>query len=416
MRRQVLTSLFGTGTAQAIALCAVPILTRYFSPEEFGLFGLFTACVSVLGNVAAMRYELAIVLPDQKDDAASVFALCFPIVVALATLTLLVVIFAGDRVAALLGQPELAPLLNWLPLSVLAFGSFQALNYWATRDARFLDVGVAQVGRSFLTAVIQVTCGLLGASVIGLVSGQVGAHALVALSWLRRTWRRDREVLRPAFQQARMEAAARRYWAFPVQGAPLTLINSFSQTLPLFLLGILFSPQIAGFYVLAQRLLEAPAQLIASSFRQALLPRFARAIGKQERIAPEMWRTTVLLFLMALPAVPVLAIWGGDLFSLAFGAEWHTAGEYAAWLMLAACLDIATPPANCLLMVMERQKLQLVFETTMLIGRAAAIMVGGLMLDPMLAIALFALVGALLNMSLIVVTFGVVRRRDACLA
>jgi lipopolysaccharide exporter len=416
MRRQVLTLLAGTGLAQLVSLCAIPVLTRFYSPESFGLLGLFMGCVSVLGNVATLRYELAILLPEEQRDAAAVFAVCLPVVMLVALATLLGVAFGREPLAAALGQPQLAPLLWWLPLSVLAFGTFQALNFWATRAAHFREVGSMQVLRSVAAAIIQLGGAAAGAAAWFLVAGQTGAHTIAALEWLRRTWTRDAAVLKPGFEPARMRAAAHRFRGFPLQGSPQVLINSISQTLPLFLLGMLFSPQIAGFYVLAQRVLEAPSQLLSSSFRQALMPRYARAIASGSRLAPEFARTTRFLFVLGLPALPLLYFFGEQLFAMAFGAEWQTAGTFAGWLVLVLVLDLATPPATSLLVALERQRLQLVFEALTLSGRAVAIVAGGLRQDPVFAIAAFALIGASVNALLVAVTYVLLRRRDAGLA
>lgn len=413
MRHHVLTLLAGTGLAQLVSLCAIPVLTRFYSPESFGMLGLFMGCVSVLGNVAALRYELAILLPQERRDAAAVFALCLPVVILMAAATLLGVAIGRYQLAAVLGQPQLAPLLWWLPVSVLAFGFFQTLNFWATRSFSFRQVGSMQVLRAVATAVIQLGGAAMGAAAWFLVAGQACAHAIAALEWMRRTWRHDASILRPAFAPARMRAAAHRYRGFPLQGSPQVLVNSISQTLPLFLLGMLFSPQIAGFYVLAQRVLDAPSQLLSSSFRQALMPRYARAISSGSPLVPEFARTTRFLFLTGLPVLPLLYLFGADIFAFAFGPQWHTAGTFAAWLALALVFEVSTPPATSLLVALERQRLQLVFETLTLSARTVALVVGGLRQDPLFAIAAFALIGASVNALLIAVTYLLLRRRDA---
>ena len=68
-KKNVLTLMAGTTIAQAIPIAISPILTRLYSPEEFGLFALFLAIVSIFGVVATMRYEMAIVQPEKSEDA-----------------------------------------------------------------------------------------------------------------------------------------------------------------------------------------------------------------------------------------------------------------------------------------------------------------------------------------------------------
>ena len=55
-----------TTFAQAIPLAVSPILTRIYSPDEFGVFAIYIAIFYILSSFSTMRYELAIVQENQK--------------------------------------------------------------------------------------------------------------------------------------------------------------------------------------------------------------------------------------------------------------------------------------------------------------------------------------------------------------
>ena len=75
--QNVLTLMTGTTIAQAIPIAISPILTRIYTPEDFGLYALFLAITSIFGSIANGRYELAIMLPKKDEDAINIFALGF---------------------------------------------------------------------------------------------------------------------------------------------------------------------------------------------------------------------------------------------------------------------------------------------------------------------------------------------------
>jgi O-antigen/teichoic acid export membrane protein len=75
--RNVLTLMTGTTLAQAIPIAVSPILTRLFSPAEFGVFAVYLAIVSVLAILATGRYELAIMVPKKDRDAAALAVAAF---------------------------------------------------------------------------------------------------------------------------------------------------------------------------------------------------------------------------------------------------------------------------------------------------------------------------------------------------
>ena len=55
--------------AQVIPIIILPILTQYFSPEQFGVYGLYISICSIFGVVAGGRYDVAIMLPRNKIDS-----------------------------------------------------------------------------------------------------------------------------------------------------------------------------------------------------------------------------------------------------------------------------------------------------------------------------------------------------------
>ena len=91
--RHVVTLMTGTAVAQAIPIAMSPILTRIYTPEDFGLFALYMSTSALLAEVATGRYELAIMLPKKDEDARDIFVLSVMIATILSFLSFLVVFF-----------------------------------------------------------------------------------------------------------------------------------------------------------------------------------------------------------------------------------------------------------------------------------------------------------------------------------
>ena len=60
---KLLTSI---SIAQLIPIIITPILTQYFTPEDFGVYGLYVSICSIFGIVASGKYDVAIMLPQKK--------------------------------------------------------------------------------------------------------------------------------------------------------------------------------------------------------------------------------------------------------------------------------------------------------------------------------------------------------------
>ena len=70
--RNVLTLMTGTSIAQAIPIAISPILTRIYTPDDFGIFALYMSIASIIAVIATGRYELAMMLPKKDSDAINI--------------------------------------------------------------------------------------------------------------------------------------------------------------------------------------------------------------------------------------------------------------------------------------------------------------------------------------------------------
>ncbi|HAQ72765.1 MAG TPA: polysaccharide biosynthesis protein, partial [Pseudomonas sp.] len=67
--RNILTVVSGTAGAQAITMAFMPVITRIYGPEAYGVLGTFLSVTLMLVPIAALTYPIAIVLPKRDGDA-----------------------------------------------------------------------------------------------------------------------------------------------------------------------------------------------------------------------------------------------------------------------------------------------------------------------------------------------------------
>ena len=61
--------LSGSLVAQLIAFLAYPVLTRLYSPGQFGEFSVFLSITGILAILATGRFEYALMLPEEENEA-----------------------------------------------------------------------------------------------------------------------------------------------------------------------------------------------------------------------------------------------------------------------------------------------------------------------------------------------------------
>lgn len=399
-----------SAASQALSFVAAPVLARLFAPGEFGVLGVFLAFAGVLGVAACLRLDLAVVVPRDHDEAADVLVVALLANAVVVGASALVVSVAGGAIARALGEPAVATLLPYLPAYLGVLGTFQALNYWSTRNDRFGRVAGANVARAATTAGAQAALGTAGLGAFGLLIGQVAGQA-AALAWLlvdvarRRTasiWRR-----RSWRSVARVVAT---YREFVVFGAPQAVVNAINQGLPAVVLTVTFDAQVAGFYLMAHRLVTAPVGLVGRSVRQVLYPRLGRAQAEGNAFAIAR-RATIMLAATAVVPVVVAVVFAPAAFAWLLGAPWRPAGEFARYLVVWLAVGFVNIPSVSLVPLLHMQRWHAAYEVVYLLCRTAALVAGARTGDPLTAIALFAAVGVAFNA--VLVTVPLLRARSA---
>ena len=386
----------GTAGAQLLMVIASPLLTRLYSPTDFGLLAVFTAILALFAVIAAGRYELAIPLPEEEQDAANLTVLGFVLIVITSLISLLVFLLWPTQIAALLNAPELAPYLWLIPFGVFFLGSYQLFNKWTIRQKQFSAIARTRIVQALGTLAMQLGAYKLG--VVALLGGQAAGQGLgassLALSALRR----------PEFRQctlAGVRLQASRYRKFPLYSTWTGLLNTASLQFAPIVFIALYGAAVAGLYALTLRILSMPVTLIGNALGSVFLSSApeARRNGTLKELVSKLHAR--LAMAGALPLV-VLLFFGPDLFEFVFGAEWRKAGQYAQWMAPWIYLQLQWSPLSTLSSVLELQRQSLISEALVFTIRFGTLLICasfGLSAD--LAIFIFAVVSAILYLALL---------------
>lgn len=362
--RNVFTLMTGTTLAQAIPVMISPILTRLYSPQEFGVFAFYLALVSVLSVLATGRYELAIMVPKEVRGAAAVtvIALCASILMG-AILAFVIALF-GREIADLFNMDEYYKLFYWVPLSVVLMAGYQSLNYWCNRRSYYRPMAAARMSQSVSMSGAQVSSGYGGLGVAGLVGGAIVGHLAAFLFLLVRVIKSDRR----AFERLNisiLRATARRYVDFPKYLIAAHSLNMASFQAPIIALGSMFGSSVSGFFMLTQRVIGAPMSIVAGAIGDVFRQEASRAYSETGQCQEIYKKTFMRLLFIAVPVFPVFFIVAPDVFALVFGEGWRVSGEYARILTPMFFLQFVTSPLSSMYMLAQKQRLDLLWQASL---------------------------------------------------
>lgn len=360
----VATLMAGTALAQAIPIAISPILTRLYSPTDFGLFTLFMSLTAVLGSIACARYELAIMLPDKDDDAVLVAALGLLIALGLAVASLVAVLLFGAEIARSLGDADLRPLLILVPPAVALTGLFNSLSYLTTRKGQFRSLSRANVFKSGTGALTQIFLGLSTAGPPGLAVGYSAAPlgGGPALLFHLRSKYRFRGL-----DWNRMATLARRYREFPTYSVGSALAQTSLLVVVSAVISRAYSPADLGEYALVQRVFGAPLVLISASVGHVFYQRASSAKRDTGSMRDVFVATLKPLVALSLVCTVLLAVSLPTLFPLVFGGQWSGAGVLALYLLPGFAAQFVTSPLSLSNQVNMRNRFGLMGNMALLV-------------------------------------------------
>ena len=369
--RQVAMLTTGTAVGQLIVLAVTPLLTRLYSPDDLGVFGLFASFLSVAAVATCLRLEWGVASAPDETEAAGLLALCL-IVCPLASLLLAVALAALIR--ADLMAFGLLPLWT-VPLAFVALvatGAFTALRYWHVGRREFRDVSAAAVAQGAGRAGASVAFGLAGAGWPGLLAGDLVGRLL----GIGRLWRRARPVLRDQWPSANRDTfreRLRRAWRYPLVVLPSSLLDALAAALPLPVIATLFGTAAAGQFALVWRAASVPAALIGASVADVFHAHAASARAQGgAAVRNLLLRTVSRLALLATVIYLPACLAAPFVFEAIFGREWRIAG----WLMLLLLpmwwTSAIVSPVSRLLVVMDRPAWKFAFDAAFLAGPITA--------------------------------------------
>ncbi len=144
----LLMLMSGGVLAQIINLSFAPVLSRLYDPQLFGLLSVYVSVTSIIGIVATLRYDLALVLPKSENDAANLLGLSLLCAAGVSLVTAAIGIPFKTQIAVLTNSPELRSWMWLLPISIFLYAILQTCNAWSTRQKQFPRITVCQVVRS----------------------------------------------------------------------------------------------------------------------------------------------------------------------------------------------------------------------------------------------------------------------------
>lgn len=389
----------GTAIAQIVGFALTPVISRLFSPSDFGIFGSFNAIAGIIAAGVTLDYSQAIMLPKEREKAINLLAFSFVCVLTFSIVCLLVCLVIPTSVNSLMKTVGMWP-LAFLVLAIMMEGVNQSCQAWAVRSKAFKHTSASQVIRSLSSNGSKIGFGYLKLGSSGLIASNILASVAASLN-LFRVLLPDLATLRSHIRWDVMKRLAKEYRDFPMYSASQNIINALSSGLPVLLLTRFYGIAVAGAYAFGISILQVPTSFVLTALRQVLFQRACESQHEGGSLAALYIKTTMGLFAMVLLPSLILIIWAPQLFIWIFGSQWQLAGVLARSLVIWLAISFCNLPAVLFARIIRIQRFVFFYDIALLAMRSSALVLGGLFLGVQKTVMMFALVGSVMNALLI---------------
>lgn len=352
----------GTALGHGITAAALPILTRLYSPTDFSLLAVFTGFVSIASVAACLRFDIAITIPEDQEEANKLLVLAVMCGI-FTSFFLGVLLFLYSEVTPVSAKQPLLSSYFWLiPICVFLAGMNSAFQAWFGRKKEFALIARIRVVQSASAAGGQIGFGVLGISPFGLILGtalNVGS-ACLAFSWIFLKTIGNRRFA-PGVSWGSLKAVFAKYDQFPKYSTLEALCNSAALNVPLVMIAALAIGPEAGYLTLAITIMQAPMALLGTAIGQVYV---SQAVEEKRKGNLGAFTAAIFSKLLRFGVGPIIAvgILAPHCVGWVFGSQWNDSGLLIAWMTPWFAMQFLASPLSMALHIAGKQKPALILQ------------------------------------------------------
>lgn len=371
--RHFLVLISGTTISQLVPLAASVVLARIYSPEDFGVFAIFTSLVAIFATVNNLQYQFAIPLPTEDKDAVILTFLSAIAAIGFAVVLFIVALFFKTPLLKLIGGEKLGNWIFIVPPAVILVGMYTPLNYFALRFKKFKVIATSNILRSSSGAGLQLGFGFAGFTNAGLILGNLLAY-LFGNAGMVKLFLRFKHFFKDVTKDSLWKNAIR-YKKFPLVSIWGIFLYSLSANINSFFISTLYGLGQLGLYSYGTRYLSIPLMLIGSNMGQLFYQVCADCHKKNLPATREFLSTLKKLAIIGFPIFFVLFFVIEDLSAFAFGEQWRIAGYYSKILLPFFFIRTLYVPVCQITSAFEKQELDFWIHVAIFAGNIVSFLI-----------------------------------------
>ncbi len=350
--------ILSSGIAQVILIITTPIITRLYSPTEFGEFTIFSNIAMILIPIINARYDLLIV--NTKNDRSANILSQISFLISLLILLILIPIFA---ISAWL-YPNF--ILDFIFIIIMLFlvSLTNIFTNYLNKERKYKVLSLINVFRAGAMALLQIIFGLLALGSLGLIIGfSLSYIAGITLGY--KTFKkhfnivRDKEETKALFLENKNQL---------VYSTPSILLNSLSFSVVVFFIGILYTNTEVGIYGMAIRVLGIPVTIISLGLSKIFMQQANDYYIEHGNFRNLLLKFSSILVIVSIILYVPLYLFSEELVNILLGHSWVDAITVIKIVIPLFVIRLIVSTVSLSVIVLQKQQLELILQALFLIG------------------------------------------------
>ena len=337
-------------SALVIAI-TLPIITKMFSASILGKYQLLISIITIFGVISCFKYEMAIVLPRKDNIASNVLILCLCALSSFCLILLLIFYLTNGVLLKAFNAENLIDTFWLIPIGVFFFGLFEIVKYSLLRKKLFNLFSRARVYQVLSTQSLIIVFGLMNPSFISLFLAFISGHFISTALFLKKSLIK----IKPT-KNIQIFEIAKKFKKFPSFNTPMVFANTLSNELPVFFLATYFSSETLGYFLLANKLIVIPMNLIGTAINKVYFQKASETFNRNKKNLFRLYiNTTKKLILLGLPPLFMFYFSSDFIVDLIFGDKWVVTGQIMKIIAITAFFKFITSPIGTSFTIINKQ-------------------------------------------------------------
>ncbi|MEM0648666.1 oligosaccharide flippase family protein [Staphylococcus lugdunensis] len=353
-----LLMIISSGIGQFILIITTPVVSRIYSPSQFGEFTIFSNIAMILISIINARYDLLIINAKNQHKANVLSQISF-IISAVIILCLIPI-----SIIFLIIFPQYILDIIFVIITLVLVSFTNIFTNYLNRERNYKALSIINIFRSASMTLIQIGLGVLHFGSLGLIIGFAFSY-ISGIGIGYRTFKRyfyiitDKQEVRNEFLEHKNQL---------IYSTPSILLNSLSFSIVIFFLGILYTNEEVGIYGMTIRILGIPVTIISLGLSKIFMQRANDYYLKYGTFRNLLLKFSGALIVLSIALYIPFYLLSENIVNLILGSQWLGTITVMQITIPLFAIRLLVSTVSLSVVVIKKQQIELMLQASFVIG------------------------------------------------